>query len=265
MLRNRVITALILAPLVVAAIYMLNTFWFAGVIALVFALASYEWAGFCTANSQHTGAWSRWIYVLAFLAIAAFLFQFPAYHLSIIYLGTVFWCAAIVAVLLYPRGQLAFSRPLVLVPVGFVVLISGWLAVVQIHSQPEGPHWLLWALVLVWAADVGAYFAGRAFGSRKLAPHVSPGKTWEGALGGLALAMAVCGAFVAWWQGFAWLGVALILAVVSIFGDLFESLVKRSTGVKDSGTILPGHGGILDRIDSIFAVLPLLTVLLVQP
>jgi phosphatidate cytidylyltransferase len=124
--------------------------------------------------------------------------------------------------------------------------------------------WLIWVFMLAWGADIGAYFAGHAFGRRKLAPRVSPGKTWEGVIGGLALALAVCALGAFWltpgWVG--WLPVIVLLVAVSVFGDLFESVLKRATGVKDSGTLLPGHGGVLDRIDSLLAVLPVFAVLL---
>jgi phosphatidate cytidylyltransferase len=142
---------------------------------------------------------------------------------------------------------------------GFVVLVPAGLALLALQA-----HELLAALVLVWIADTAAYFAGRAWGRRKLAPLISPGKTWEGAIAGLmaSLAYAIIGGF--WIQGIAWapfLAAAALLAMVSIVGDLFESAAKRQAGVKDSGRVLPGHGGMLDRIDSATAVLPLAALL----
>jgi phosphatidate cytidylyltransferase len=142
---------------------------------------------------------------------------------------------------------------------GFAVLMPAGLAVLAL-----GPLEVLRVLVLVWIADTAAYFVGRAWGRRKLAPAISPAKTWEGALGGLigALAYAIIGGF--WIQGIAWvpfLAAAALLAMVSIVGDLFESSAKRQAGVKDSGSLLPGHGGILDRIDSAAATLPLAALL----
>jgi phosphatidate cytidylyltransferase len=142
---------------------------------------------------------------------------------------------------------------------GFAVLVPAGLAMLAL-----GPLEVLLVLVLVWIADTAAYFAGRAWGRRKLAPAISPGKTWEGAAGGLigALAYAIIGGF--WIQEIAWtpfLAAAALLAMVSIVGDLFESAAKRQAGVKDSGSLLPGHGGILDRIDSATAALPLAALL----
>ncbi|MEQ9451852.1 MAG: phosphatidate cytidylyltransferase [Pseudomonadales bacterium] len=260
MLRNRVITALILAPLVIGAVYFLPHPLFAGLIALVLAVACHEWSGFC--------AWPGRVLPLAYAAgflVAAFMaYQFPHMHLLFIQAGVALWLAAVLAVLLYPRGQQLYASPWLLAPLGWLMLLTAWLCVVQIHRLENGSHWTVWALLVVWAADVGAYFAGKSFGKRKLAPAVSPGKTWEGALGGLLLALLVCAGGVIAWQGqpLFWLLVTGLLVAVSVFGDLFESLLKRSTGMKDSGTILPGHGGLLDRIDSLLAVLPVLTLIL---
>jgi phosphatidate cytidylyltransferase len=142
---------------------------------------------------------------------------------------------------------------------GFAVLVPAGLAMTAL-----APLEVLLVLVLVWIADTAAYFVGRAWGRRKLAPAISPGKSWEGALGGVVGAAGyaiICAYFI---QGIAWtafLASAVLLAMVSIVGDLFESAVKRQAGVKDSGTLLPGHGGILDRIDSATAVLPLAALL----
>ena len=126
--------------------------------------------------------------------------------------------------------------------------------------MPRGAQWVLFALCLVWAADIGAYVAGRSFGRVKLAPQVSPGKTWEGVLGGLVLAAWLpCGA-ARWFAVPALEFVPLCLGVVafSIVGDLTESLLKRFAGLKDSGTLFPGHGGVMDRIDSLTSAMPVL-------
>lgn len=260
MLRHRIITALVLAPLVVGAVYLLPHVWFAALIAGIIGLASYEWAGLC----GWTHPISKLTYVSVFLLTSAIFFQLPSWYLSFLYFGCALWLLAIIAVLLYPKAKQLFCNHLLLAPLGLALLLVAWTAIVQIHRHSEGSHWLGWILVLVWAADVGAYFAGRAFGKHKLAPQVSPGKTWEGAAGGFLLSLIVCGGLMLWWQldGVLWLLLTAILIVISVFGDLFESLLKRSTGIKDSGTILPGHGGMLDRIDSLIAVLPFLGVVL---
>jgi len=144
---------------------------------------------------------------------------------------------------------------------GPFVLLPAWLALVRLHAQGptlDGPQLLTFLLLLVVAADVGAYFAGRAFGKHKLAPRVSPGKTWEGVAGGLAGASLLALAGALWFElplpRFVLLCVLVVM--ISVVGDLAESLFKRHAGVKDSGSILPGHGGILDRIDSLTAAGP---------
>ena len=154
------------------------------------------------------------------------------------------------------------SQRLVLAVVGFIVIVPAALALAILE-----PAEVLAVLVLVWIADTAAYFVGRAYGRRKLAPSISPGKTWEGAAGGVggaliyAILLSLFGGR-AWW---AYLAIALVLAVLSIVGDLFESAAKRQAGVKDSGTTLPGHGGIMDRIDSATATLPICALLLSLP
>jgi phosphatidate cytidylyltransferase len=178
-----------------------------------------------------------------------------------------FAAAALFWVLLVPlwlARRVRADQRLALMPAGVVVLVPAALALALLS-----PQYVLQVLVLVWIADSAAYFVGRKWGRRKLAPSISPGKTWEGAAGGLlgAAAYAIIGSnFVggnAWWP--AYLAVAVLLAILSIVGDLFESAVKRQAGAKDSGALLPGHGGILDRIDSATAVLPVAALLLSLP
>ena len=188
------------------------------------------------------------------LAFAALLYGGQAYAFAI---AALFW--VLVAPFWLVRG-LAGARSGALAAAGFVVLVPASLAMTTLE-----PRRLLAVLVLVWVADSAAYFVGRALGKRKLAPSISPGKTWEGAAGGMAGALVwaiICRGFFddpAWLP---YLGAAALLAAASIVGDLFESAAKRRAGVKDSGALLPGHGGILDRIDSATAVLPLSALLL---
>jgi phosphatidate cytidylyltransferase len=171
------------------------------------------------------------------------------------------------------------SSPLPMAFVGWVVLCGAWVAIVEL--QARSPWLLLAAMAIVWIADTAAYFSGRAFGRRKLAPQVSPGKTWEGVYGALLAVGLYAVALVplAGRAGFLlprsmlaiglWTGFVLLVAGVSVFGDLFESLLKRHAGVKDSGALLPGHGGVLDRTDALFAAMPLLAlaaqIFLVKP
>jgi phosphatidate cytidylyltransferase len=145
---------------------------------------------------------------------------------------------------------------------GAFVIVPAWVALISIHArQPHGQWWTLLALVIVWASDIGAYFSGRTFGKRKLAPQISPGKTWAGAYGAMAagVLVALIGSWLLDVRGIPLIAVGLLAAVtvaVSIVGDLIESLMKRHAQVKDSGSIFPGHGGLMDRLDSVFAALP---------
>jgi phosphatidate cytidylyltransferase len=136
---------------------------------------------------------------------------------------------------------------------------------VVIRSSPDGSNWMLWMVLLVAFADIGAYFTGRRFGRRKLAPEVSPGKTWEGFWGGVLTSSLVCGAILVAMGRFngGWIFIMILLVALSVLGDLFESVLKRLRGVKDSGRALPGHGGVLDRIDSAVAVLPYFALILI--
>ena len=260
MLRARIITALIFAPLVVSAIYLLPLGGYAVFFWLIAAAGAYEWAGLAGVN----GAWSRLAYLIVLAVLALLTWQFPERWSGVLWLGVAFWVLAAVAVVAYPRGGHWAVHPAFSAPAGLVVAWAAWLALVVIRDQPGGATWVLWLLFLVWSADIGAYFTGRRYGRRKLAPLVSPGKTWEGLLGGVAMSLVIAlamlapmGALSAWWAP-----VIVLLVAVSVFGDLFESVLKRKRGVKDSGSLLPGHGGMLDRIDSVVAVLPVFALVL---
>ena len=217
---------------------------------MILLLAALEWARLC-----RLGARSAWVYALALPAV--FLI---ADHLQL--QQALFALAAAFWIVIAPFWMWRGVRPTQttwLGAAGFAVLVPAGLAMLALR-----PLEVLLVLVLVWIADSAAYFVGRAWGRRKLAPAISPGKSWEGAAGGVIGAAAyaiICGFFI---QGIAWapfLAAAVLLAMVSIVGDLFESAAKRQAGVKDSGTLLPGHGGILDRIDSATATLPLAALL----
>lgn len=261
MLKLRVISALIVAPLVIAAVFFLSLPMQALVFGVFAALAAVEWARL--ANLAHPLAAAAFVSVFALLAYGIWLV--PNLWFTVLAAACALWIVAAGVVLAYPRSAVGLSKP-VLVAGGWLLLVGAWLSLVVILAAPAGPWLLVWLFLLVWGADIGAYFAGRRFGARKLAPEVSPGKTWEGAAGGLALALLAGAAWVAFVPGLeAWrarpvaAGVVMAaLVAVSVFGDLFESVLKRRAGVKDSGTLFPGHGGVLDRIDSLIAALPFL-------
>ena len=163
-----------------------------------------------------------------------------------------------------PMGRSVRRWQWVAALLGVAIIWSAWVGAVVVHTAPNGDHWLVWLFFLVSAVDIGAYFAGTAWGRRKLAPSLSPAKTWEGVAGGAALSILVCGgALAALGRLDAAAGAVIVLLIaVSVFGDLLESLLKRQSGVKDSGTLLPGHGGLLDRVDSELAALPAFALLM---
>jgi phosphatidate cytidylyltransferase len=254
LLRSRIITALILAPLVLSAVYLLPPSGYALFFALVAVLGAYEWAGLAGLSTPA----ARLTYVAVLVILIGGLWNVPALWEGALWLGAVFWAIAAAVVVRFPASGRLMDRSALLWVAGLVVMLSAWMALVIIRAAPGGANWVVWLLMLIWAADIGAYFAGRR------APRVSPGKTWEGVVGGAALSLLVTTAGLLLMSAFSiwWLPVILLLVTVSVFGDLFESALKRHLGVKDSGALLPGHGGILDRIDSVIAVLPVFALLL---
>ncbi len=262
-LARRVLTAVVLVPLVVFGVLALPSAYF-GLLMAVFVLAgAWEWADL---SGYPVPARAGYVTVLALLLMAgAFVVdRRPAGTRLILSLGVLFWVAACVWVARYQSGR---ATPLVeartaLSITGVLVLVPAWVALYALHrGGTAGPELVLLLMLLVWSADVGAFFTGRRFGRHKLATRVSPGKTVEGVLGGLVLAVAVVAAYAAfrfaasgWVAGLMLLGVATVLA--SVLGDLLESLVKRLANRKDSGVLVPGHGGALDRIDSLTAAAP---------
>ncbi|ABM62228.1 phosphatidate cytidylyltransferase [Halorhodospira halophila] len=263
MLKARVLTALALGPLLLAAIWLLPTPVLALALGGVAALAAWEWTTLIGVQDHGRRVALVGGFAMTLLPGWWLLQAVPAVS-GILYAVAALWLVALCWLVLYTRRELAAPSPLVSAVVGWLVLWPCWLALVYLHgSTPWGPFWHTFLLVLVWGADTGAYFAGRAWGRRRLAPCISPGKSWEGAVGGGLAALLGGGALVLLLQpqapgvvALALLTVAVIVA--SVVGDLFESMLKRQRGVKDSGGILPGHGGILDRIDSLTAAAPVL-------
>lgn len=264
MLKTRIITALALLIGLLSALFLFPASLWLGLCALVCAGAAWEWGGLARMTAAPravfaalTGTGCGLIGVFAGLtgdAVPAMPVLIPIYLVS-----ALFWLGAIPFWLRY-KWKLNGLGAAVLV--GLVVMVPPALALA--HLRLLSPWLLLGILAMVWVADIAAYFSGRAFGRRKLAPGISPGKTWEGAFGaaagvllfGYVVLLSVEATVPAWMFGLAF-PLLLGFTAVSITGDLFESLLKRQAGVKDSGTILPGHGGILDRIDSLTSTLPL--------
>jgi phosphatidate cytidylyltransferase len=260
MLRARVITALFLVAGLLGVLFLAPRVVAAAAFGLVAALAAWEWAGLMKIDKAGRVLYAGFVVatcVVAWGRMAAFL---DLWLLSIAFwlLLAPFW--------LRRRWRLA-GNDFIGYAVGWILIVPTWAAMVALHER--SPWGLLGAMALVWIADIAAYFTGRAFGRRKLAPAISPGKTWEGAIGAavavLAYGLAVA-AFAGGLRSPALLLAAalalLLLTAMSIIGDLFESLIKRQAEVKDSSQLLPGHGGVLDRIDSLTATLPLLALVL---
>jgi phosphatidate cytidylyltransferase len=260
LLRSRITTALVLAPLVILAIYYLPLPLYAGFFWLIAAAGAYEWAGLAGVASQ----FGRLLYVAAFAGLAVLTWSLPEAWPTLLWIAGAFWALAALLVVTYPGSGRLLGQDLIVGVAGLIVVLTAWLALLVIRDRPGGATWVLWLLLLVWSADIGAYFVGRRFGRIRLARNVSPGKTWEGAFGGAvaSLLVALATLLAMGLLKLAWVPVVLLLVVVSVFGDLFESVLKRHRGVKDSGTLLPGHGGVLDRIDSLVAALPVFALLL---
>ena len=254
MLIPRIITALVLAVVIVLALWFASTPQLVALVAVVILLGAWEWAGFIPASSFAI----RLGYVLLMAGILGALYWVPKLHLGfpwILWLGILWWVLAFFWVMVRPSVVPVWSVLLG----GLLVFVPAWIGLSSMQIKTQiGPQWLFFLLLLIASADVGAYFSGRAMGKTKLAPKVSPGKTWEGFAGGVVLSSLIAGGG-AYWFSVPWLpfvGLCLAVVLISVVGDLTESLFKRNVGLKDSGRLLPGHGGILDRIDSLTAAAP---------
>ena len=280
MLKQRVITAIVMLLVLLPAMFYPSPVPFGAVAGILMCAAAWEWA-----RLNQAPGWPSYASALACGLLCAVFWWQGALHLPYparsiwILIGSA-WVLA--AAWLLKGGVVQWSKihPTLRLVGGILMLAVAWLAVVQ--ARRVGINFLLSILVLVWVADIFAYFAGRAFGGRvakqKLAPSISPGKSWEGVWGGMAgvivLAFAWCWADArfepsapslyshlfekAWWL---MLIAVIFLAAMSVAGDLFESLVKRSAGAKDSSNLLPGHGGVLDRVDALLPTMPLAMML----
>ena len=268
--RTRVIAAAVMLPVAVLAVLFLPSNMLAAGIGLLMMVGLWEW-------SVLAGL-SRLVPRAAYLAVNALLLAALAWAagpelapIKLVALAGVAWWLLVPIWLLhfdFAREDRPWACALKLFA-GTAGVIPAWAAIYWLHhgaaglghAPDKGPMWTLFVLLVIWAADTGAYFAGSRWGRRKLAPRISPGKSWEGLFGGLGLALALAAAALpllglAWWQLPQLLMLVMLTVLVSVAGDLFESLVKRHAGAKDSSHLIPGHGGVLDRIDSLLAALP---------
>ena len=272
MLKQRVITALILAAIFLAALFGLPAGYFSFFIGAVLLIGAWEWA----ALSGFTAVWQRIAYsffLLLLLVAASLYFGFegeaspdlndPAIR-DLLVIGCAWWALALLLVQGYPSSSVLWGHKVLRLLMGVLVLIPTWVALVYVRQQANGAWLVLLLMLIVALADSGGYFAGRRFGKHKLAQAVSPGKTWEGFLGGL-LANCVLALILSQVLEVRLLLMLVLIiptSLISVLGDLLESMVKRHAGAKDSGSILPGHGGILDRVDGITAGAPVFALAL---
>lgn len=276
MLLQRIITASILASLIALAVFKLHSEFFSLLLGIITLLAAWEWCNLVGINRLI----GRGLFMLALILPMAFI-HFWTYILELIatvfdwievreYSGLLEWLVIppvlfwILIMLLIRNSTTGILKLELKVPykalIGWFVLVAAWMFLSRLRTF-YGPEMTMYFLLLVWAADIAAYFAGKKFGKTKLAPEISPGKTVEGMYGAL-IAGILCGIVLSLIYGFQFIIasdfvlLSTLTVLVSIYGDLFFSVVKRQRGVKDSGSLLPGHGGILDRIDSLIAAIP---------
>jgi phosphatidate cytidylyltransferase len=271
MLKTRVITALVLLAVLLPILFLLPPIYIGIFFLLALLAATWEWSRLLTPHSPR----SAWLYTLFCLVIILFLLgmQNPSWQFALLLLAVIFWF--FIAPFILAKGMnlsLQRLRPFYVV-LGLILLPATWFALVFMREL--GLMFLLSTIAFVWVADIGAYFVGKAFGKRKLAIQISPGKSVEGAIGGLLLCYGyafLCvfylpfesSLFGAWAIRFGWAPMFLMVTVLtafSIFGDLFESQLKRLAGVKDSSHLLPGHGGVLDRVDALIPTMPIAALL----
>jgi phosphatidate cytidylyltransferase len=253
-----------------AAVALLPVPALAGLFAVMIGLGGWEWARL----SGWTGGFARAVYVLVLLAAAGLTYFYTGLDAApnrekvqpFVGLGCLWWSIALLWIRGYPQSAVLWRNRAMRSLMGFLVMVPAWLSAVYLLSLPRGGLVVVVMILAVVVADIGAYFTGRALGKHKLAVHVSPGKTWEGFWGGVACSTLL--ALLIWYMlpDRYDVSVAAVIAVIvttsltSVVGDLTVSMVKRESGAKDSGSLLPGHGGILDRLDSICGAAPVFTL-----
>lgn len=260
MLKQRLVTAAILIPMVLFLIFGLETHYFAVCLGLLVCIGAWEWAGLSALRTA-----MAYLYVLVFVAgLGLILVYGDRQWLHVIVItGTIWWLFCLLPILgCRAIRRILFGHGLIRAGMGLVTLIPAWASLLLLHGHvSDGAGILLFLMLLIWVTDSGAYFVGRKWGHTPLAVNISPGKTWEGFWGGLCAGLLLGLGYVPVFDMDAmnaclFLVVCLITIVFSVLGDLMESMLKRQSSAKDSGHILPGHGGILDRVDSVAAAGP---------
>lgn len=278
MLKQRIITALLLAPAIISAIFYLPLNYFSAFVLAVMAIGAWEWGplmGFETKRRRIVFVSTNVLLILSlwfYIPLNTLWINTTELHASLVYilwLTVAWWLLSAFLTVVYPRcSDFWSSHRSVRGLFGWFTIVPTWLALMILRTHEysndryDGAQLIMFLFLMVWSADVGAYFVGKAIGKHKLMPNVSPGKTIEGFLGGVIFAcilVTVAGNMLYWSinQHIVVLGVTVVITTISVLGDLNESMFKRQAGIKDSGSILPGHGGILDRIDSLTATAPI--------
>jgi phosphatidate cytidylyltransferase len=261
MLKARIITAAILIPIVITFIFLVDTLWFSILFAVFVVIGAWEWAGLCKLKDK-----IKYPYIIFIILILFGIYWIDNSHLYIglSLTGAIYWLFAVALVVFYQhkRNLLPRSKPFLML-IGLLLLIPMWSSLTLLKSVSEnGAALIMLLMLLIWGADTAAYFAGKKWGTRKLASQVSPGKTWEGTIAGIVSSVIIATGYVVVSNknlddSLLFIGLSVLTVIGSVFGDLMESLVKREAGQKDSGNILPGHGGVMDRIDSLTAASPI--------
>lgn len=260
MLKQRLLTATLLISLMIWYTIGVYPYILAGVLTAFIILGAWEWATLCGFSSQI----NRGFYVII---VGFILFLLHTFWLTLILIYTLlvvsfWWLVALYWVINYQQGyDLMPKSPIIKALIGILVLLPTWVAMLLLHKY-YGEQWVIFLLVLIWGADVAAYFVGKKWGQNKMADKISPGKTWEGVAGALS-ACLILSLTYAWLismpliTSIGFVLLCLLTVLASILGDLLESIFKRQVGMKNSSQLLPGHGGILDRIDSLTSAAPI--------
>ncbi|MDI1361693.1 phosphatidate cytidylyltransferase [Methylotenera sp.] len=265
MLKTRVITAVILTIGFLMVLFLASKMVWTCFTLVATLVGVWEWAKLIKLNKQETHIYVSFALAIGLLLIFTIDTSFALYRDKIIdgllKLSALFW---IVFSPIWLISRKKINQKLLMACLGLILLLATWIGLIGLQSK--SPWLLLGVLAIVWLADIAAYFAGKRFGRHKLAPEISPGKTWEGVAGAI-LAATIYGLVFCYYMHYSrWLIVGLwLIVVLSVMGDLFESLLKRQAGVKDSSHLLPGHGGVLDRIDGLIPTLPLVLFYIYYP
>lgn len=252
MFMQRLITSIVLVPLVLLALFYANPWILGSIVLLVALIAASEFCKLIPLTHLVTKACFLGALLVCIWACNAW---FSPWQTA----GFVVWCMLCLAIITFPESQRYWGHAPIVAAIALVLLPLFVISLAQIYFLPHGKGLIVYLFFLVWAADVGAYFTGKKAGRHKLIPKVSPGKSWEGVMGGFFLSLLVAVVSCIYYNPYSitiWFSLALVTVIISVFGDLFISILKRRCHLKDTGTIIPGHGGVLDRLDSLIAAAP---------